>query len=62
MPKRKIKIDITNFFGDTKSVSFDSVENAKAFVKLYPTRISKHQRVKLKSDALGIDGWVSGEL
>lgn len=59
---RKIKIDLTNFFGDSKTITFDDIENAKKFVQLYPTRISKHQKVKLKCDALGIDGWVSGEL
>ena len=60
--KRKIKIDLTNFFGDSKTITFDDVAKAKAFVAEYPTRISKHQKIKLKCDALGIDGWVSGEL
>lgn len=62
MPKKKIKVDLTNFYGDTRSFTFDDIGKAKEFVKLYPTKISKHQRIKLKSDALGIDGWVSGEL
>ena len=62
MPKKKIKLDLTNFYGDTKSLTFDSLENAKAFVKLYPTKIERSQRVKIKCDALAIDGWVSGTL
>jgi len=62
MPKNKIKIDITNFFGDSRSVTFDSLENAKAFVNVYPTKLSKNQKVKIKCDALAIDGWVSGTL
>ena len=59
---RKIKIDLTNFFGDSKTITFDNIENAKQFVALYPTRISKHQKVKIKCDALALDGWISGEL
>lgn len=60
--KKKIKIDLTNFFGDSKTITFDNVQNAKAFVELYPTKLSKNQKMKIKCDALGIDGWVSGEL
>jgi purine nucleoside permease len=62
MPKKKIKIDLTNFYGETKSISFHDIENAKAFVKVYPTKIAKNQRIKIKCDALAIDGWVSGTL
>ena len=60
--KKKIKIDITNFFGDSKTLTFDTLQNAKTFVELYPTKLAKNQKVKLKCDALAIDGWVSGEL
>lgn len=62
MPKKKIKIDLTNFYGDTKSISFEDINKAKAFVKLYPTKIERSQRIKIKCDALAIDGWVSGTL
>ena len=60
--KKKIKIDITNFFGDSRSVTFDDIATAKKFVELYPQQLTKHQKVKLKCDALAIDGWVSGTL
>ena len=60
MPKG-IKIEITNFHGDSRSVYVENTLQAKAFVKLYPEKLFKTQRVKIKCDALGVEAWVSGK-
>lgn len=60
MPKG-IKIEITNFYGDSRSVYVENTLQAKDFLKVYPTRLAKTQRVKVKCDAIGVETWVSGK-
>lgn len=56
-----MKIRLTNFSGDSRTITLANAQEFKVFIQEYPKRLAKGQTVKVECSALAFDKWIRGE-
>lgn len=56
-----MKIELTSFSGDRKTVTVKDAQAARLFIAEFPKRLSADTRIKIQCDALNVEGWVQGK-
>lgn len=57
-----MKLRLTSMQGDTRDINIDAHNKTDVlkFIELYKNTLTKHQRVKITCDVVGIDGYLQG--
>lgn len=56
-----MKIRLTNYSGDSRTLTLANAEQFHVFVAEYPKRLRKGSAVKVECSALAFDKWIHGE-
>ena len=57
-----MKLRLTSMQGSTKDININAHNKTDVlrFIELYKNTLTKHQRVKITCDVVGVDGYVQG--
>jgi hypothetical protein len=57
-----MKLRITSMLGDSKDIEINAHNKTDVlkFIELYKNTLTKHQRVKITCDVVGVDGYLQG--
>ena len=56
-----MKVRLTNFSGDSRTLTLANAEQFKVFVSEYPKALPKGTAIKVECSALAFDKWIHGE-
>ena len=56
-----INVKLTTFNGTTKTISFDTAKDVRAYINALPNALSSNVTLHVACDMLGISGHLSGK-
>ena len=56
-----MKVRLTNFSGDSRTLTLANAEQVKVFISEYPKALAKGTVIKVECPALAVDTWIHGE-
>lgn len=56
-----MKVRLTNFSGDSRTLTLANAEQVKVFIAEYPKALAKGTVIKVECPALAVDTWIHGE-